>query len=74
MVYPTGQNHCVDDTSTDHGTAVAEIVHQMAPNATLYLYCVDDDVGFAAAASQIVNAGDIKIVNSSLGFTAESPR
>jgi subtilisin family serine protease len=72
VVYPSGQNHCIDDTSTDHGTAVAEIVHQMAPNATLYLYCVVDNVTFAAAASQIVNAGDIKIVNSSLGFTAET--
>ena len=72
VVYPSGQNHCTDDTVTDHGTAVAEIAHQMAPNATLYLYCVVDDVTFAAAAAQIVNAGDIKIVNSSLGFTAES--
>lgn len=72
VVYPSGQNHCLDDSSTDHGTAVAEIVHQMAPDATLYLYCVVDSVTFAAAASQIINAGDIKIVNSSLGFTAES--
>lgn len=72
VVYPSGQDHCIDDTTTDHGTAVAEIVHQMAPKATLYLYCVVDNVTFAAAASQIVNAGDIKVVNSSLGFTAES--
>ncbi|HEX8767716.1 MAG TPA: hypothetical protein VF714_05055, partial [Jatrophihabitans sp.] len=71
VVYPAGQNHCVEDTGTAHGTAVSEIVHQMAPRATLYLYCIDDNVGFSAAASQIVAAG-IKIVNSSLVFTAES--
>jgi hypothetical protein len=71
VVYPEGQNHCVDDASTAHGTAVSEIVHQMAPRATLYLYCIDDNVGFSAAASQIVADG-IKIVNSSLVFTAES--
>ncbi|MEO6699874.1 MAG: S8 family serine peptidase [Jatrophihabitantaceae bacterium] len=72
VVYPPAQNHCVDDSATDHGTAVAEIVHQMAPNATLYLYCVVDNLTFSAAATQIVNAGDIKLVNSSLGFTAET--
>ena len=71
VVYPDGQDHCVDDTATAHGTAVSEIVHQMAPRATLYLYCIDDNVGFSAAANQVVAAG-IKIVNSSLAFTAES--
>ena len=71
VVYPDGQNHCVDDTATAHGTAVSEIVHQMAPRATLYLYCIEDNVGFSAAAGEIVSAG-IRIVNSSLAFTAES--
>ena len=65
------QNHCADDRLTPHGTAVSEIVHQMAPRATLYLYCIDDNVGFSAAADQIIASG-IKIVNSSLAFTAES--
>ena len=27
--------------NTDHGTAVAEIVHEMAPGAQLYLVCID---------------------------------
>ncbi len=46
---------CTDGSgqpSTDgdqHGTAVAEIVHQMAPAARLYLFCVADSVGFATA-------------------------
>lgn len=72
VVYEGDQNQCLDDDATAHGTAVSEIVHQMAPRATLYLYCIDDNVGFSAAASQIVAAGDIKIVNSSLVFTAET--
>jgi hypothetical protein len=71
VVYPQSQNQCLDDGATAHGTAVSEVVHQMAPRATLYLYCIDDNVGFAAAASQIVAAG-IKIVNSSLVFTGET--
>ncbi|HEY0166939.1 MAG TPA: S8 family serine peptidase [Jatrophihabitans sp.] len=72
VVYPPSHNQCLDDSATAHGTAVSEIVHQMAPQATLYLYCIDDNVGFSAAANQIVAAGDIKIVNSSLVFTAET--
>lgn len=37
------------ETNTNHGTAVAEIVHEMAPQAQLYLICFDTDVGFAQA-------------------------
>jgi hypothetical protein len=65
-------DHCgghVNDSS--HGTAVAEVVHQMAPGATLFLYCVLDNVGFAQAASELQAQG-VKIVNSSLGFVGES--
>ncbi len=71
VVYPGGQNHCYNDALTPHGTAVSEIVHQMAPKATLYLYCVDDNTGFAQSADQVVAAG-VKIVNSSLAFTGDS--
>ncbi|MEO7262995.1 MAG: S8 family serine peptidase [Jatrophihabitantaceae bacterium] len=71
VVYAGDQDQCADDSATAHGTAVSEIVHQMAPRATLYLYCIDDNVGFSSAAQQIVAAG-IKIVNSSLVFTAET--
>jgi hypothetical protein len=72
--YVTGsaQDKCEDDTLTDHGTAVAEIVHQMAPGAALYLYCVDGSEGFSQVAADITAAGDIKVVNSSLSFAGES--
>ncbi|HEY3090396.1 MAG TPA: S8 family serine peptidase [Jatrophihabitantaceae bacterium] len=69
---PNNQNHCGDENTTDHGTAVAEIVHQMAPDADLYLYCIDSTVGFQQAEQQIQTAGDIKIVNSSLSFPGDS--
>jgi Subtilase family len=58
--------------NTDHGTAVAEIISQMAPSAQLFLYCIADAVGFQQAEQQIQAAGDIKIVNSSLGFPGDS--
>jgi hypothetical protein len=59
------------NATTDHGTAVAEIVHQMAPAAQLYLYCISTTIGFKAAEQQIEAAG-IKIVNSSLSFPGDS--
>ena len=45
------QDFCGGELSTfdDHGTAVAEIVHEMAPDAQLYLICVGTEVDFAAA-------------------------
>lgn len=67
---------CSNDSQ--HGTAVAEIAHQMAPNATLYLYCVDDNAEFLDAVQQIVQHNQqhpdqlIKIANSSIGFTGEA--
>lgn len=69
---PANQNHCADENNSDHGTAVTEIIHQMAPGADLYLYCIDNTTGFAQAEQQIQSAGNIKIVNSSLGFPGDS--
>jgi subtilisin family serine protease len=56
-------------TNTDHGTAVAEIVHEMAPGAQLYLICTGTPAQLQAgkdfAASQGVN-----VMNFSAGFFA----
>jgi hypothetical protein len=67
---PDNQNHCANENASQHGTAVAEIVHQMAPLAQLYLYCIDDTTGFQQAEQQLQAAG-VTIVNSSLGFPAD---
>jgi len=74
VVRPAATAHACDNTDqmgSDHGTAVAEVVHQMAPQATLYLYCAVTPIGFSEAADQIIAAG-IKIVNSSIGLVGES--
>lgn len=72
---PAGQtvagDHCANVNGSQHGTAVAEIVHQMAPGATLLLYCVDDAIGFHSAETELKAAG-AKIVNSSLSFPLDS--
>jgi hypothetical protein len=50
-----------------HGTAVAEIVHEMAPGAQLYLICFDTIFDLAAAEAYVKSNG-IKIVNFSVEF------
>ncbi|MCW2539075.1 MAG: hypothetical protein JWN95_800 [Frankiales bacterium] len=71
LTVPAAQNHCGTHLNDDnHGTAVAEIVHQMAPAAQLYLYCISDNVGFSQAETQLQDQG-VKVVNSSLGFAAD---
>ena len=69
----TAIDHCSGNldapppTGTEHGTAVAEIVHQMAPGAQLYLMCMDSEVGLAQSVDDAINAG-VRVVNHSVGW------
>jgi hypothetical protein len=54
-----------------HGLAVAELAHQEAPGAQLYLYCVGDNTGLVKAEAAIEAAG-IRIASSSLGWFGDS--
>ena len=51
----------------DHGTAVAEIVHDMAPGVQLYLIKVADKLDLRDAKDYAINNG-IKIINLSGGY------
>jgi hypothetical protein len=51
----------------DHGTAVAEIVHELAPSAKLHLVCIDDLVSLGRA-KDYVATNDIPIVNHSVAW------
>ena len=53
--------------NTNHGTAVAEIVHEMAPGAQLYLVCIDSVAALNAAKNFLV-AQDVSIANFSVAF------
>lgn len=55
------------ETGTSHGTAVAEIVYDMAPAAQLYLFKIGDEVDLENAVSQAINQG-IQIINHSVGW------
>jgi hypothetical protein len=66
----TTQSYCSDfdgAAATEHGTAVAEIVHEVAPEAELYLICIEDAVDLGAAKDYAV-ANGITILNLSVAF------
>lgn len=58
---------CGGPGASEHGSAVAEIVHDMAPDATLRLICIQTDVDFVSALDTLPAAVDI--VNGSIGFS-----
>ena len=52
---------------TSHGTATAEILYDMAPEAALTLICIDDALDLAQAIEPLLAEGT-QIVNMSVGF------
>lgn len=50
-----------------HGVGVAEIVHEVAPGAQLYLICIDSEVTLGQA-KEYAKANGITIVNHSVGW------
>jgi subtilisin family serine protease len=53
--------------AVEHGTAVAEIVYEMAPGAELHLICADTLVGLAKAAAY-ARAHGISVINHSVSW------
>lgn len=56
-----------DPGATPHGSAVAEIIHDIAPEASLLLVQFSTETEFLAALDVVVAAG-VDIVNASIGF------
>jgi subtilisin family serine protease len=57
----------LDSFEGTHGTACAEIVHDMAPDADILLAGFEDDVTWSQAVEQLAGVG-VKIVSHSIGF------
>lgn len=55
------------ETATDHGTAVAEVVHEMAPAAQLYFLKISTSVQLGNAKDYCI-ANGINIINHSMGW------
>ena len=53
--------------ASEHGAAVAEIIHKMAPAATLYLVCINTAVALGQGEQWLKSQG-VQIVNLSGGF------
>jgi subtilisin family serine protease len=51
----------------EHGSAVAEIVHEMAPEAQLYLMKIGDEVDLANAVDDAIRMG-VQVINHSIGW------
>jgi MYXO-CTERM domain-containing protein len=52
---------------SSHGTAVAEVIHDLAPDASLSLYAFSTDVEFLESI-QLIADSKIHLVNGSVGF------
>lgn len=56
-----------DSDSTEHGTAVLEILHDFAPEADYRLATFSTDVEFCEAIEALVNA-EVDLISASIGF------
>ncbi|HEY5595759.1 MAG TPA: CARDB domain-containing protein, partial [Candidatus Bipolaricaulota bacterium] len=52
---------------TNHGTAVAEIAHDVAPNAQLYLMKIGDEIDLENAVNEAIAQG-VDVINHSVGW------
>ena len=72
---PTGPKLTITDYTgtgtggTNHGTNVAEIVHEMAPGASLYLAKISTEVQLGQALDAMAAAG-VKVINHSVAWYA----
>ena len=55
-----------------HGTAVAEIVYDVAPEASLYLVCIGDGLSALQSAVTYAKSQGIRVINFSAGYPASS--
>jgi subtilisin family serine protease len=56
-----------NDFTEEHGTACAEIIHDVAPGAALLLASFEDEVTWGAAVDELADMG-VRIVSHSVGF------
>jgi subtilisin family serine protease len=67
-----GENDAQADGTTEHGTACAEIIHDIAPDAEMYLAKVATDLDLAEAADWLIGQG-VDIISTSLGIYNATP-
>ncbi|MCA1724136.1 MAG: S8 family serine peptidase, partial [Thermomicrobia bacterium] len=68
-----GQIEDPTDTESIHGTACAEIVTEMAPDAAIYLAAIETPGEFVAAIHWLVGTVGVSVISTSLGFDGHFP-
>lgn len=61
------------DGSTEHGTACAEIIHDIAPEAQVYFAKISTSLDFEEAVDWLKDTCQVDIISSSISFTYTSP-
>ena len=62
-----------DDARAIHGTACAEIVNEMAPDAEIYLAAFDTPGEFVAAIRWLTTTVGVSVISTSIGFDGRFP-
>ena len=61
------------DGTTEHGTACAEIIHDIAPDAALYLAKINTNVDLVEAVTWLKDTHHVDIISTSLGWYNVTP-
>ncbi len=72
ITYSARQDGDITGGGIEHGTGVAEIVHDMTPSAQLYFTNFDTEVELANA-SQWLTAQGVHVINASWGYFTSGP-
>ena len=67
-----GQPDSEVDATSPHGTACAEIVHDMAPQAELFLLKISTNIDLSQAVDYAISQG-VDVISTSLTFTNATP-
>lgn len=59
--------------TTQHGTACAEVIHDIAPNASLYLIKIATNLDLEEAVNWLISSQSVDIISTSLGWYNITP-
>jgi uncharacterized protein YhfF len=68
-----GESDAQVDGGSPHGTACTEIIHDIAPNATLYLAKIATNVDLSEAVTWLKDTHQVDIISTSLGWYNLTP-
>ncbi len=67
-----GESDAQVDGTSEHGTACAEIIHDIAPDASIYLVKVSTDIDLQEAVTWAI-AQNVHVISTSLGWYSLTP-